>query len=172
VVVNARVRRYLGYYLAPVAALGVAIGWAIYDLESRQLPLVGLVLAAFGLVALYFAITEHGKDRRHGHLLATGDRGTARIQALELTARSAKALVYRLDLLVRTAAHGEYEKTIRIPVRFNQVARLELGATLAVRVDHEDREVLAIDWSAPPPVRARPHRRPRRTARRRSPPGC
>ena len=170
-VVTARARQYLGYYSLPVVVLGVAVCWATYDIVSGQFPLVGIVLTAFGLVALFGAIGEQRKDRRRRHLQANGDRGTARIQGLSLTGKSSKGLAYEIELLVSTDAHGEYEKTIRESLRHDKLAMVELGATLAVRVDHEDREQLVVDWSARPQVRTRPHRRQRRTAQRRFPRG-
>jgi hypothetical protein len=113
--VNPRIREYRTLYTLPLALFVIAGVLMLIDAPTRpdpDLPFLAAGTAFFGVVTLLVSLDDHRKARRHGRLLATGDRGTARIRSLTLRGRASRGgLRYRLELLVRTEAHGEYELT-------------------------------------------------------------
>jgi hypothetical protein len=151
--VRAIFRPFRVYYL--LAGVEFAFGgWALYVILTKpgsEFPTVGAFLLGVGMVSLFFAIRSHRWDRLRRRLLATGDRGTAKILRLVQTGTSQNYVpLFRITLRITADVHGTYEKTLKAYLTNDKIGVARPGSTVAVKVDHDDREQVTIDWSALP----------------------
>src|SRR5262249_20202555 len=102
------IRPFMVYYLLAVIEFGAG-GWALYAILAEpgsQFPTAGVLLVGVGLVALFFAVRGHRRDRLRKRLLATGDGGTAEIlQLVQTGATRNNVPLFRITLLINTGAH-------------------------------------------------------------------
>jgi hypothetical protein len=149
----------LGRLLVVIALILVAAA-ILFSGEARtamfmvalSIAITGLVLAGIG--ARLGQVS--GLDKR---LRATGVKGTAVITSLGETGVTVNGSpVVEFGLAVDTTAHAPFSTTIRQRTPRLLAGAFVPGTTVAVLVDSDDREHLAIDWaaglqpSAPSPV--------------------
>ena len=155
----AAVRPFMIFYL--LAGVEFAFGgWSLSVVLAQPgsaFPTVGVLLIAVGVASLVLAVRGHRQERLRTRLLATGDRGTADILALTLTGTTRNTIpLFRITMRVHGGAHGDFEKTVKEYLPYDKVVAASPGSTVAVRMAHDDRTKLAIDWAAPPPARRKP----------------
>jgi len=150
-------RPFTVYYL--LAAIEFVVGgWALYAILAEpgsEFPTAGALLLGVGLVALLVAIRSHRRDRLRRRLLATGDHGTAEILRLVQTGTTRNNVpLFRITLRITAGVHGTYDKTLKEYLTYDKISGASPGSTVMVKVDHDDREQVTIDWPARNPTRS------------------
>jgi hypothetical protein len=146
------IRPFMVFYV--LAGMEFAFGgWSLYAILAQpgsHFPTVGALLIAIGVVSIIIAVRGHRQERLRTRLLATGDAGTADILSLTQTGTTRNNIpLFHITMLVHGGAHGNFEKTIREYLPFDKALAASPGSVVAVRIDHDDRDKLTIDWASP-----------------------
>ncbi|GAA5180229.1 hypothetical protein GCM10023322_12060 [Rugosimonospora acidiphila] len=130
-----------GVGLIAAVAVGALAAW----------PLVmAIIFVVFGLALVATGREAVRSRRRRQYLMVEGLAGAARIESVAQTSLTVNDQpVVKFGLSVAVADRAAYPVTVREAVPLLQLARVAVGAVLAVRVDPARPDQVEIDWDTP-----------------------
>jgi hypothetical protein len=112
-----------------------AVGWFI-----------GVPFTIAGAGVILVAMNALRFEARKKRVLATGTRAIARLVGAREKVTLQSAVGYELTLQIESPGRDPYQVTLVEIVPEGRTARLLEGATLHVRVDRDDAQLVVVEW--------------------------
>jgi hypothetical protein len=147
---SATMGRYTGAWLIGTAIFELALAGVFFFIGGSGMILTGVILAVVGVILLLFGIGARRKAKENQRIDDTGLAGTGQIVGMTQTGMYLNEQPQiGLQLMVSVPGRNPYQVEVRQFVPLMLLARLQVGASLPVKVDQQDPSKVVIDWDAP-----------------------
>jgi len=142
--------KYTGAWLIGTAIFELALAGMFFFIGGSGMVLTGVILGVVGIILLLFGIGSRRKAAQNQRIDETGLAGTAQIVGMTQTGMYLNENPQiGLQLNVTVPGRNPYQVEVRQFVPLMLLMRLQVGATLPVKVDQQDPSKVVIDWDSP-----------------------
>jgi hypothetical protein len=142
--------KYTGAWLIGTAIFELALAAVFFFIGGSGMVLTGIILGVVGVILLLFGIGARRKAKDNQRIDDTGLAGQGQIVGMTQTGMYLNENPQiGLQLMVSVPGRNPYQVEVRQFVPLMLLARMQVGATLPVKVDQQDPSKVVIDWDAP-----------------------